>query len=119
MENDGQAARDGDNRAPHTPALGDLHPPGLKPRPMPALSHQDLRRFICHRSELRAELNREHILPNWHLREFGLHRVSVTLPNRELHGHVTEVGWRRSRSLAPRPLVTIADPGLRPRGEVR
>ena len=76
-------------------------------------------RFICHRSELRAEFNREHILPNWLLREFGLHRVSVTLPNRELHGYVTEVGWRRARSLATRPLVTIADPGLRPRGEVR
>ena len=45
--------------------------------------------FICDRSEREVEFNREHILPNWLLRQFGLHRGSVTLPNRELHGYGT------------------------------
>lgn len=45
--------------------------------------------FICDRTEREVDFNREHILPNWLLRRFGLHRGSVTLPNRKLHGYGT------------------------------
>lgn len=45
--------------------------------------------FICGRSEAEAPFNREHILPNWLLRQFTLHGKTMTLPNRELHGYGT------------------------------
>ena len=51
VENYRQSTRDGDDGAPHAPALCDLHPPGLELRPMPALGQQHLRGFIQHRSQ--------------------------------------------------------------------
>ena len=45
--------------------------------------------FICDRTEGEVDFNREHILPNWLLRRFDLHRGSVTLPNLKLHGYGT------------------------------
>jgi hypothetical protein len=41
--------------------------------------------FICDRTEQEIGFNREHILPNWMLRQFDLHAKSVTLPNRTRH----------------------------------
>jgi hypothetical protein len=41
--------------------------------------------FICGRTEQEARFNREHILPNWMLRQYDLHAKSVTLPNRTRH----------------------------------
>ncbi len=41
--------------------------------------------FICDRTEQEVDFNREHILPNWMLGQFGLHCKSVTLPNRTRH----------------------------------
>lgn len=51
VQDDGEAACDGDDRSPLTPALRDLHPPGLEPRLVPALGQQDLRCFVQHRSQ--------------------------------------------------------------------
>jgi hypothetical protein len=45
--------------------------------------------FICDRTEREVVFNREHVLPNWLLRQYGLHAESVTLPNEELHGYGT------------------------------
>lgn len=45
--------------------------------------------FICDRIEGEVAFNREHILPNWLLRQFGLHRGTLTLPNLQLHGYGT------------------------------
>ncbi|QQV77306.1 hypothetical protein H5J25_00180 [Sphingomonas aliaeris] len=45
--------------------------------------------FICGRSEQETPFNREHILPNWLLRQFTLHAKTMTLPNRERHGYGT------------------------------
>jgi hypothetical protein len=41
--------------------------------------------FICDRTEQEIGFNREHILPNWMLRQFDLHAKSVNLPNRTRH----------------------------------
>lgn len=41
--------------------------------------------FICGRGEAQTEFNREHILPNWLLNQFGLHAQTVTLPNGTPH----------------------------------
>ena len=45
--------------------------------------------FICNRTEQEVGFNREHILPNWMLRQFGLHGKSVTLPNGTRHPYDT------------------------------
>lgn len=45
--------------------------------------------FICDRTAREVAFNREHVLPNWLLHQFGLHGKSVTLPNRVLHGYGT------------------------------
>jgi len=45
--------------------------------------------FICDRTEREIAFNREHVLPNWLLHQFGLHGKSVTLPNRVLHSYGT------------------------------
>lgn len=45
--------------------------------------------FICDRTGREVVFNKEHILPDWLLKQFGLHGGSVTLPNRELHHYGT------------------------------
>lgn len=45
--------------------------------------------FICDRTEHEVNFNQEHILPNWLLKQFSLHRGSVSLPNLKLHGYGT------------------------------
>ena len=45
--------------------------------------------FICDRTEREIAFNREHVLPNWLLHQFGLHRKSITLPNSVLHSYAT------------------------------
>jgi hypothetical protein len=37
--------------------------------------------YLCGRSPQSVKFNREHILPDWLLSKFGLHRRSITLPN--------------------------------------
>lgn len=41
--------------------------------------------FICGRAEVETVFNREHILPNWMLHQFGLHNQDITLPNGTPH----------------------------------
>lgn len=45
--------------------------------------------FICGRSGEQVGFNKEHVLPNWMLRQFKLHGSTVTLPNRNQHAYGT------------------------------
>lgn len=47
--------------------------------------------FVCGRSRRVVAFNDEHIVPNWALHAFGLHRKTVTLPNgqRTIYGNYT------------------------------
>lgn len=45
--------------------------------------------FVCGRSEREVRFNREHILPNWLLHRFNLHKETVTLPNGVRHRYGT------------------------------
>jgi hypothetical protein len=45
--------------------------------------------FICGRDERDVDFNREHILPDWLLHQFDLHRNTMTLPNSERHPYGT------------------------------
>ena len=45
--------------------------------------------FICGRSKREVDFNREHVLPDWMLHQFNLHRSTMTLPNSERHPYGT------------------------------
>ena len=51
VQYDSEAACDGEDCSPHTPALRELLPPDLEPRPIPALGQQALCCFVRHRSQ--------------------------------------------------------------------
>lgn len=45
--------------------------------------------LICGRNEAAASFNREHVFPDWLLRQFSLHSGSITLPNQGRHAYGT------------------------------
>jgi len=45
--------------------------------------------FICGASPKDVKFNREHVLPDWIIRKYGLHKQTITLPNGQQHQYGT------------------------------
>src|SRR6266511_2672422 len=92
MHDDCQSSRHGDDRALHATMPGNLHAPGLEPRPLAAVGHQDQRRLEQHLAHQGISAFRDaphpvdlaRLLPAWRQAKGGTDRLRTG----EAGGHI-------------------------------